>query len=147
MKLSDVKGERTFDVIADITGPIANISQDDDAMAMFRPQGVPDGMDRKKFIANRVSKGAPALLKKHKKDVIKILASIEGVSTKKYVESLNLAKLLKDVIELMTDEAILDFLTPSANGPESSDTVLDLTLVQGGRTPLQDTSMDDSAEK
>ena len=36
MRLSDIQGERVFDVIADIIDPIANIAEDDAASAMFR---------------------------------------------------------------------------------------------------------------
>ena len=36
MKLSDVKGERTIEVIAEIIDPIANIAEDEEASAMFK---------------------------------------------------------------------------------------------------------------
>ena len=38
MKLSKIKGERVFDVIADIIDPIANIAEDKVAAALFQRQ-------------------------------------------------------------------------------------------------------------
>nr|DAH71576.1 MAG TPA: hypothetical protein [Caudoviricetes sp.] len=111
MKLSDVKGDRVFDVIADIIDPIANIAQDKDVTAMFKRKVVPDGMKARDFFAERMRKGMPALLKGHKHDVIAILAAIEGVTPEKYTDTLNLAKLFTDAMELMTDDAFLDFLS------------------------------------
>ena len=37
MKLSDIKGDRVFDVIADLIDPVASIAQDAQAAALFRP--------------------------------------------------------------------------------------------------------------
>ena len=60
MKLSDVKGDRVFDVIADIIDPIANIAEDEKASAMFRREKLPEGMTEKQFVTQRARK-APIL--------------------------------------------------------------------------------------
>ena len=36
MRLSDIQGDRVFDVIADIIDPVANIAEDDDAASFFK---------------------------------------------------------------------------------------------------------------
>lgn len=105
MRLSDIKGERTLEVIAEITDPLCNIAEDAEATAMFRREKVPEGMNAKKFLVSRIRKGIPALLKTHKGDIITILAAIEGVTKEEYAESLNLVRLTKDAIDLLTDEA------------------------------------------
>lgn len=116
MKLSDIKGDRVLDVIADIIDPIANIAQDKDVNEMFKRKAVPEGMEAREFFAERMRKGMPALLKGHKQDIIAILAAIEGVTAKQYTETLNLAKLFTDVMELVTDDAFLNFLSSSETG-------------------------------
>lgn len=113
MKLSSIKGDRVLDVIADIIDPIANMVQDKDVAAMFEREVVPDGMDARDFFAKRMCKGLPVLLKGHKSDIIAILAAIEGVAPEQYAASLNLAKLFADVMELLTDEAFVNFLSSS----------------------------------
>ena len=111
MKLSDVKGDRVLDVIADIINPIANIARDKEVDEMFKREAVPDGMEARDFFAKRMCKGLPILLKGHKQDVIAILAAIEGVTPEEYTATLNLAKLFTDAMELMTDEAFISFLS------------------------------------
>lgn len=113
MKLSDIKGDRVLDVIADIINPIAHIAQDKDVAAMFKREAVPEGMEARDFFAKRMCKGLPALLKGHKEDVIAILAAIEGVTPEEYTNTLNLAKLFTDTMELLTDEAFIGFLSSS----------------------------------
>ena len=105
MKLSDIQGDRVFDVIADIIDPIANIAEDEKASAMFRREKLPEGMTVKQFATQRARKSLPALLKGHKGDIVAILAAIEGVSTDAYNGALNLVKLMRDAAELLTDDA------------------------------------------
>lgn len=111
MKLSDIKGDRVLDVIADIIDPIANIAQDKDVAEMFKRKAVPEGMEAREFFAARMRNGMPALLKGHKHDIIAILAAIEGVTPEEYTDTLNLTKLFTDAMELMTDEAFISFLS------------------------------------
>lgn len=116
MKLSDIKGDRVLDVIADIIDPIANMVQDKDVAAMFERKAVPEGMDARDFFAERMRKGMPVLLKGHKTDIIAIMAAIEGVTPEQYAASLDLPKLFTDVMELVTDNAFLDFLSSPETG-------------------------------
>lgn len=113
MKLSDIKGDRVLDVIADIIDPIANMMQDKDVSAMFKREAVPDGMGARDFFAQRMRKGLPVLLRGHKADVIAVMAAIEGVTPEQYAASLDFPKLFTDVMELVTDDALLDFLSSS----------------------------------
>lgn len=116
MKLSDIKGDRVLDVIADIIDPIANMVQDKDVAAMFKREAVPDGMKARDFFAKRMRKGLPVLLKRHKADIIAVMAAIEGVTPEQYAVSLDFPKLFTDVMELVTDDALLDFLSSSETG-------------------------------
>ena len=108
MRLSDIKGDRVFDVIADIIDPIANIASDETASALFKREKLPEGMTAKKFLMKRVRKSLPVLLKGHKSDIIAILSAIEGVSAEEYSGALNLVKLVKDCTDLLTDEAFME---------------------------------------
>ena len=108
MRLSDIKGDRTLEVIAEIIDPIANIAEDEEASSMFRREKLPDGMTAKKFLLKRVRKSLPVLLKGHKADIIAILSAIEGVSADEYAGALNLVKLVKDCTDLMTDETFME---------------------------------------
>lgn len=105
MKLSEVKGERTFDVIADIIEPISNIAADKEAAELFTRKQLPEGVSKEAFVMNRLKKSMPVLLKNHKSDLISILAAIEAVTPDLYEKELNLVKLTQDVTELLNDDA------------------------------------------
>ena len=126
MRLSDIKGDRTLEVIAEIIDPICNIVEDKEAMTMFRREKLPEGMEPKKFLMKRARKSLPALLKKHKGDIIAVLAAIEGVPAKQYQGALNLVKLFKDATDLLTDEAFAELFisaqSESASGSASENT-------------------------
>ena len=109
MKLSDVKGERTFDVIAAIIDPISNIASDKAAADLFIRKPLPEGVEPRDFVLRRIEASVPVLLKEHKGDLIAILSAIEGVSVEEYTETLDLMKLAKDTIELLNDEAFKAF--------------------------------------
>ena len=84
MRLSDVRGDRTLDVIADLIDPISEIASDEEAVALFRREKVPEGVEPRDFFVKRARKAAPALLKGHKQQVIQILATIEGTDPEEY---------------------------------------------------------------
>ena len=119
MRLSDIKGDRVFDVIADIIDPIANIASDETASALFKREKLPEGMTAKAFLLERARKAVPALLKGHKGDIITVLSTIEGVSADDYRESLTLAKLMQDTAELLTDEAFGELFISAQSGTSS----------------------------
>lgn len=120
MKLSEIKGERTLDVVAELIEPIANIAADKETAKMFRREKAPEGVDPREFAANRLKSGVPSLLKAHKRDVVSILATIEGVTAQEYTASLNLAKLAKDCVDLITDEEFSDLFISAMPGGENS---------------------------
>ena len=119
MRLSDIKGDRTLEVIADIIDPMANIAEDEESSAMFKREKLPDGMTAKKFLMKRVRKSLPVLLKGHKADIIAILSAIEGVSQEEYAGALNLVKLVKDCTDLLTDEAFMELFISAQSENDS----------------------------
>ena len=119
MRLSDIKGERVFDVVADIIDPISNIAEDEQAAALFKREKLPEGMTAKKFLAQRAKKALPALLNGHKRDIITILSAIEGSSADDYKRRLDLVKLMRDATELLTDEAFSELFISAQSGKSS----------------------------
>ena len=110
MKLSDIRGERTLDVIADLIDPVTSIAQDPAFQDLVSKKKVPEGTDPRQFFVQRLSKALPQLLRTRKREVIQVLATIKGVTWEEYAESMTLATLFTDAVELLTDEELLDFL-------------------------------------
>lgn len=121
MRLSDIKGERALDVIADIIEPIANIAEDEKAKALFKVENLPEGEDSKKYATKRLKKGVPALIKGHKDDILSILAAINGKSVEEYANTFGIVSLVRDVIDLMTDDSFVDlFISAQTEKPSGS---------------------------
>lgn len=122
MKLSDVKGDRVFDVIADIIDPISKIASDNEAMELFKRKKVPAGMDAKVFLMQRLKKSLPLLLKGHKKELIAILSIIQGCTAEEYAERLTLPVLFRDVADLLNDKAFMElFISAQTTEAPSSE--------------------------
>lgn len=112
MRLSEIRGERVFDVIADIIEPACNIASDKEAAALFdRSEKKPDGMSTTEFVMGKVKRSVPVLMRSHKEDLIAILAIVDGVDVDEYRETLTMPKLIQGVYEILTDEDLLAFLS------------------------------------
>lgn len=114
MRLSDIKGERVFDVIADIIDPVAAIATSKEVKALRKGGTRPKNVTPEQHAVNLLRKNLPTLIRSHKGDVIKVLATIEGVTTEEYADSLTLPKLIADATELVSDEVFMDFLASAA---------------------------------
>lgn len=109
MKLSEIKGERVFDVLSEVIDPIVNIAQDKEAAALFAPKEKPKDMEPWDFFLSRVKGSLPKLLRDHKDDFVTIMAAVNDVTPAKYKKDMTLATLLGDVIELLTDREFVSF--------------------------------------
>lgn len=101
MRLSEIKGERVFEAVADIIGPVADIAQDEHARKMFDAEGGP--------FAERVKANLPALLRDHSEEFASIIAVINGTTAEEYMAEVTLPKLFSDVFELLTDKEFASF--------------------------------------
>lgn len=110
MKLSEIKGERALEVIADLIDPIATLAADEKVAALFKGEKRKDE-DNKAYTIRQVKTHLPYLLKKHKKSVIEIMAALEGVSATEYTANMNLLTLPKQLLEMLNDEALLSLFT------------------------------------
>lgn len=115
MKLSQIKGTDAIDVLARIIQPIANIALDKESFDAIKLKVVDkDGKSAEEIRAlamMRVREAIPAMLGKHRDDICEIIAAINGKSRDEYVAELTFAKLLKDCMDVLTDEELLSFFS------------------------------------
>lgn len=96
-KLSEIKGEDALDVLADVLDPIMDIATDEEFVKVIRSG------DKKGAIKN--------LLKSHKKEVLEVMAILEGESPETYEPPL--LKLPSMLLELFNDPELVSlFLSP-----------------------------------
>lgn len=94
MKLSDIKGENSLDVVADLIEPCAEIMSDPEIV-----NGVRSNVPRIKIVK--------MALKKHKDSVIEILATLEQKTVEEYKKEMTLLSLPLALLDVLNDEALL----------------------------------------
>lgn len=94
MKLSDYKGDRALDILADIIEPAAAILADNEVRAVFES-------GRPKLQAVK------AMIKSHKKEVTEILAAFDGEDPETYKPGLFTLPIR--LIEILNDPDLLAF--------------------------------------
>lgn len=122
MKLSEIKGDRCIDVIADLIEPVSNIASDKGVKEIFEKARTGKTKSaREKNLANILKECLPTILKTHKHDLIVILATIEGTEPEEYAKEMTLAKLMTDAMGILTDTAFTDFFFSQATTATSSE--------------------------
>lgn len=116
-KLSDLKGEDAIDVLADIIEPAAEIMADKEIVMMAR--------------AGERLRAVSTALKRHKKEVITILAVLEGEDPATYKPTF-VAVPLK-LLEILNDPDVVQVFTYQGQemDSESSGSVMENTMEKG----------------
>ena len=95
-KLSEVKGEEALDVLAEILEPIVTIINDEEVKAGFD---------------TNVAKSVSVALKKYKKEILEIFASINGKSVKETCEEIDILSLPSYIVEILNEPEIQRLFT------------------------------------
>lgn len=123
MRLSDVKGERTLEVVAELVGPIASLAASKDVQELMTPKRKPKGMTAEQFMLGRIKDALPGIIRSHRSDIIAILAAVGDKTPEEYAQNMTLPSLLSDVMDLITDDAFTAFLaSPSTTGADGQST-------------------------
>lgn len=93
-RLSEYRDEEALEILADLMEPVAEALQDKTIVEMIN-----NGSNNLKVVAY--------LLKNHKKEVIKVLALLEGVPVEEY--HCNIISLPKQVLDILNDKDLRDF--------------------------------------
>lgn len=118
MKLSELKGERAIEVIADIIEPVSRIAGDPKTTDLFRAKRREGETDRQMTARNLIEK-VPNLLRTHKRDVLAVICAVNGRNP----DDLSLAEIMAGAIELGHDEDFLSLFMSAVNtGDETSPT-------------------------
>lgn len=99
MKLSEIKGEKSIDVLADLIEPASTIFSDEKVQKLFSEE------------ATNKSAIIKYLLKNYKKEIIEIVAILNGETPEKC--NINVFTLPKLILEILSDEELLSFFSQS----------------------------------
>lgn len=95
-KLSEIKGEEAIDVLAEILVPITEIANDEEVKEGFE---------------TNVAKCVSIALKKHKAQVIEILAGINGKSVEETLAEIDILSLPAYMVDVLNEPAIQNLFT------------------------------------
>lgn len=114
MKLSDIKGDEAFEVLADLIDPASAIMADKEVETSFRSE------PRLAFIK--------LLLKKHSKEITEILAILDRKPVEEY--EVNLVALPVKVMELLNDPELEGLFQSQGQTETSSGSATENTEVK-----------------
>lgn len=129
-KLSEITMEQGLDIVADILAPIMNIAEDETARDFFTKEKPKEGENAIQMALRRIKSSLPALIKKHKEDLIVIMAALNTQTVDEYKQSKGFMGLVKDVVSLANDEDLQGLFTsaesenisvPSGSAPENTE--------------------------
>ena len=115
MRLSELKGERAVEIIADLIEPITNIALDQKNLKLLRPKKKEGETDREAAVRDFKIK-IPNLLKTHKADVVSILCTLNEVKP----EDLSLAEIMKGIIDLTQDRDFMNLFLSAVNSGDTA---------------------------
>jgi len=95
-KLSEIKGEEALDVLAEILEPIVTIVNDEEVREGFE---------------TNVAKCVSVALKKYKKEILEIFASINGKSVEETCEEIDILSLPSYIVEILNEPEIQRLFT------------------------------------
>lgn len=114
MKLSDVKGERSFTILKDAVPYIAKLAKNKYFKKIFDKNGIPENTDeQQEFMLKRITDNVPDLIVNAKDDIAAYLALLEGVPTEDFVKNASGEKVIGGVLEMFTDEYFRTFFIQS----------------------------------
>ena len=95
MKLSEIKGEASLDVLAEIAEPAVEIMADEEVRKIAE-SNLPKVLLIK------------PILKNHKNGIVKILAALEQQDPDEYVKTMNIFTLPKAIMEILDDKELME---------------------------------------
>ena len=79
-------------------------------------------MTAEQFTLGRLKVAVPALLKNHQDELVAIMAAIADKTPDEYEAQMNLMTVTRDVLELVTDQEFIAFLSSLMSQEESGST-------------------------
>lgn len=104
MKLSELKGERAVEVIADLIAPITNIARDADNLKLFHNK-LNDGETAREAGIRLFKERIPVLVKTHKTDILDIISAVDG----RNADEMSILDIVNNLVDLSNDKEFMSF--------------------------------------
>lgn len=118
MKISDVKGERSFTISKDVMPYIVKFSKNKYFKTVFDVGGLPeDPKERGEIIAAKIADNLPDLISSCKDDLVGYFALLENITPKEYLETVTVEKVFDGILDMFRDEHFKTFFIPLLKKP------------------------------
>ena len=118
MRLSEIKGENTMKIIADLVEYIGKIAMDKKARALFVPSK-DSKLPKAEAMLQRVFENLPYLLRTHEKDLYSIFAILNNMEYGEYIKQTGFIQIKNDLTDIFTDDMFKElFLSAKPNVEE-----------------------------
>lgn len=109
--LDDIKGERSFDVLADVMEIMFTLADDPNVMRFAkRGENVPEGEDATEWGLKMVKECVPAMIRDHRDALASVIALSQGTTKAKYLKEVTPKQLWNDVFAIFNDSVLVGFL-------------------------------------
>lgn len=115
MKLSEIKGERAIEVIADLIDPITTIASSEGIKKVF-PIVPKDGETPAEAAMRALKTEIPEIIKENSKEVAKIIGTLENADP----EELSLAQIMVGLSEMVSDKAFVQLFSSAVLTEETA---------------------------
>lgn len=119
-KLSDIKGERVFEVMPEVLDIAMKIAIDPDVQKALGKAKKPKGMTDLEYGAKRLESISDKVLNKHKDECIKLFSIIYDETPEEYLENLDFGQLIIDINNLMRDPTFSALFFSQGQGTNAS---------------------------
>lgn len=110
--ISEIKGERSFDTLADVMEIAFSLAEDENVMEFVkRGEGIPEGEDALEWQMRIMKKCVPAMIRDHKDALASLIAISKNTTKAKYLKDVTPNELWKDVIAIFNDKTFIGFLS------------------------------------
>ena len=126
MKLSELKGERAVEVIADLIAPITNIARDADNLKLFHNK-LQDGETVRDAGIRLFQERIPVLVKTHKTDILDIISAVNGCDG----AEMSILDIVNSLVDLSNDKEFMSFflsVVKTAGQPQPTESSVNADL-------------------
>lgn len=110
--INDIKGEKSFDVLADVMDITFTLAEDENVMKFVnRGESIPEGEDATEWGVKMIKECVPKMIREHKDALASLIAISKDMTKAKYLKEVTPQELWRDVIALFNDSTFTGFLS------------------------------------
>lgn len=123
MKISDVKGERSFTISKEVLPYIVKFSENEHFKKVFDTSDLPKGdlpedkVKRGEAVMAKIADNLPDIIDSCRDNLVRYFALLEDVVPEKYMEDITVGKIYNGITDMFNDDVFRTFFIPLLKKP------------------------------